>query len=80
MSADAIPRELTKEFLKAWAHYTLALSIVEQDVLKDLANEPAAHQQVQAILQTTLSTEYQRREIALRMALAELQVRIEHGT
>jgi hypothetical protein len=70
--------ELTALFLKAWARYTIALATVEQDVLKDLQSEPAARQQVQALFQTTLSTDAQRREIALRMALAELQVLIEH--
>lgn len=66
-------------FLRKWADYTLALGAAEQQVLQDLSNAPAARQQVQFIFQTALANEPLRREVALRMALAELPLFLEHG-
>ena len=65
-----------KIFLKAWARYTLALASATQPVLKELANDPAPFQQVQFLEQTHLSTDAQRREVAMWMALQELNALI----
>jgi hypothetical protein len=65
--------------IQNWARYTLQLSAAEQEVLANLADAPAVRQQAQAIFQTTLATDAQRREIALRMALAELQAYLEQA-
>jgi hypothetical protein len=65
--------DVCKALVKSWARYTLALAACEQPVLNELIKEPAALQQARAIFQNDLSTEVKRREVAFRVALAELQ-------
>lgn len=71
--------ETGKRFLMNWARYTMALASGAHEATRGLADDAAAMQQLQAILQTTLATDAQRREVALRMALAEFQVWLEHA-
>jgi len=65
-------------FVEAWARYSLELSAAQSAVNEHLSKEPAVFQEAQAIIQTTLATFAQRREVALRMALAEFQLYLEH--
>jgi len=60
-----------KDFIKAWARYSVALTIAEKTILKDLENEIDARVQVQMIIATELGDESARRRIALELALAE---------
>lgn len=69
---------LAKRLVLSWARYTIALSGVEQQVLNELALEPAAHQEARSLIHERLGTFDQVREVALRMALAEFQTSLEH--
>jgi hypothetical protein len=70
--------DLTKDFLKSWARHTLDLATAQAPARNELTSEAAAMQQLQQIAQNELSTDAKRREIALRLALAEYQVSYEH--
>lgn len=67
-------QERVKAFIKAWARYTVALTIAEKTILKDLEHELEARVQVQMIIATELGDEAARRRIALELALAEHQL------
>ena len=64
-------QERVKAFIKAWARYSVALTIAEKTILKDLETEVEARVQVQMILATELGDESSRRRIAFELALAE---------
>lgn len=66
-----------KNFIKAWARYSVALTIAEKTILKDLESEMGARIQVQMILATELGDEAARRAIAFQLALAEHQRTLE---
>ena len=65
-----------KEFIKAWARYTVALTIAEKTIVKELEHELAAREQVQMIVATELGDDAARRAIALRLAIAEHQAQL----
>lgn len=71
-------RNLTKDFLIAWARRTMELNGAVASATNELSKEPAVLQQLQSIQQNELATDAKRREVALRLALAEYQVNYEH--
>ena len=64
-------QERVKQFIQSWARYTVALSIAEKTITKDLESEHFAREQVQMIVATELGDDASRRRIAMQMALAE---------
>jgi len=66
-------RELIKNFVKSWVRYDLDIQSVEGQVKNELSKEGAAHQMAGWLYEQVLSQPDRRREIALRLALAEFQ-------
>ena len=66
-------QQRVKAFIKAWARYTVALTIAEKTIMEELEHEVGARVQVQMILATELGDESARRRIAYDLAMAEHQ-------
>ena len=61
---------VAKEFVKRWARLTDNLYTCQAAVLSELAGEPAARQQAQALYNESLGSAQERRVIALQLALS----------
>jgi hypothetical protein len=69
---------LDKEFVKSWARHIIELGRVQEAALNELGKEPAARQQVEFLYRDLLSNDQGRRDVALRLAIAEYQEAYGH--
>jgi hypothetical protein len=70
--------DLVKEFVKTWAKYCQLLGSAKQPALSDLSKEPALHQEVESLYDSELRDPGGCRRVALKLAMAEFKVRLEH--
>lgn len=65
--------DLVKNLVKSWIRFDIELQAVETKLLNELASDSAAFQRAQFLYTNVLGNDERRREIALRLAIAEFQ-------